>query len=157
MGAFFVILIGLYPGRVSGRVSDFFNKIRTRPGSASGFFLKTHTRPYSLSGRVKSGPLGSGRTGYPRIGSKLPSLCTRQMWMYWWGRWHQLMDYARACLLLEELACLLYLHAVGSTSLLHKNQTSLLREKKSIILSYIYKLIIWKKFFPNSIEMLQIN
>ena len=39
---------GFYPGRVSGRVSGFFDKIRTRPGPALGiFFLKTHTRPYS--------------------------------------------------------------------------------------------------------------
>ena len=57
-----------------GRVSGFFDKIRTRSGPTSGFFKKTHTRPYSLSDRVKSGPLGSGRAGYPRVGFKLPSL-----------------------------------------------------------------------------------
>ena len=49
IGAFFVILIELYPGRVSGRVSsrvsDFFDKTRTRPGPASGFFKKSIPDP----------------------------------------------------------------------------------------------------------------
>ena len=36
--------IGFYSGRVSGRVLDFFDKIRTRFGF---FFFKIHTRPYS--------------------------------------------------------------------------------------------------------------
>ena len=52
------------------------DKFRTRPRPASGFFFKTHTRPYNLSDRVKSGLLGSSRTGYPRVGFKLPSLAT---------------------------------------------------------------------------------
>ena len=52
----------------------FIDKTLTRPGLASNFKKKTHTRPYSLSSRVKSDPLGSGWAGYPRVGSKLPSL-----------------------------------------------------------------------------------
>ena len=74
-GGILVFLTYIYKRVGSG--SGFgpgFDKTRTRPGPASGFFLKTHTRPYNLSDRVKSGPLGSGRTGYPRVGYKLPSL-----------------------------------------------------------------------------------
>ena len=65
---FFFFLIILDAGRVRVGPGRGFKKTRTRPGPGSGFFKKTQTRPYSLSDRVKSGPLGSGRTGYPRIG-----------------------------------------------------------------------------------------
>ena len=76
IGGFFSnsIVTGSYPGRVSGFL------IKPRP--VSGFFLKTHTQPYSLSGRVKSGPLGSGRAGYPQVRSKLPSLLIQHFIQY---------------------------------------------------------------------------
>ena len=69
---------------ISGPGFGFFDKIRTWPGSALGFFfLKTHTRPYSLSDRVKSSPLGSGRTEYPRIRFKWPSLLWSNLTDLW--------------------------------------------------------------------------
>ena len=74
MGAFFVILIGLYPGRVSGRVSDFFDKIRTRPGPASGFFF---LNPYPTlflieSGKTRSIRVGSGQVPAGRAKIAIP-------------------------------------------------------------------------------------
>ena len=76
---YFSILTFIYMGRVgfglgSGR---FFEKTRTRLRPTLGFFFYfflIHTQPYNLLGQVKSDPLGSGRVGYPWIGSKLPSL-----------------------------------------------------------------------------------
>ena len=72
---------GLYPGRVSGRVSDFFIKSGPDPDPLR-IFLKTHTRSYSLSDRVKSGPLGSDRAEYPWVGQKLSSLGTTNKFLF---------------------------------------------------------------------------
>ena len=62
IGGYFSIYIYNRVGSGSGRI---FIKTRTRFGF---FFFKIQIWPYSLSDRVKSGPLGSGRAGYPRIG-----------------------------------------------------------------------------------------
>ena len=66
---FFFNIICIWVGFRKG-----MTKTRTQPKPVSGFFFLTHTRPYNLSGWVKSNLLGSGRTGYLRIGLKLPSL-----------------------------------------------------------------------------------
>ena len=69
----------IVPGFYLGRVSDFFNKIRTRPGPASGFFLKN---PYPTLFLIGPGKIRPIRVGLDRIPADRVKIAIPRLQLY---------------------------------------------------------------------------